>query len=147
MLKHMKSDDSLGSTRGVNRVVAVWAFFLLLCSSAVALRAQAQPVITEFMASNNHTLLDEDGDASDWIELYNPGTNGVDLNGWRLTDDPADLAKWTFPSTNLASHGFLVVFASGKNRAVAGQELHTDFSLTSDGDYLALVRPDGTVAQ
>ena len=41
----------------------------------------------------------------------------------------------------------MIVFASGKNRAVAGQELHTDFSLSSSGEYLALARPDGTVAQ
>lgn len=104
-------------------------------------------LITEFMASNKHTLLDEDGDPSDWIELYNTGTNTVNLDGWHLTDNATNLAKWTFPATNLAPNGFLVVFASGKDRAVAGQELHTDFALSSSGEYLALVRPDGTVAQ
>jgi hypothetical protein len=110
-------------------------------------QAQDNLMITEFMASNNHTLLDQDGDASDWIELYNLGTNGMNLAGWRLTDDAADSAKWTFPVTNLAPNHFLVVFASGKNRAVSGAELHTSFSLSSGGEYLALVRPDGSVAQ
>ena len=43
-------------------------------------------VISEFLAENNHGLTDEDGDASDWIELYNDGVASVDLAGWRLTD-------------------------------------------------------------
>src|SRR5262249_25550211 len=51
-----------------------------------------------------------------------------------------------FPSTNLITKGFMVVFASGKNRAIAGAPLHTDFSLKAGGEYLALVRPDGSIA-
>ena len=120
--------------------------FPLLVILAGSLHAQ-ELFITEFMASNNHTLLDQDGDASDWIELCNAGMNTVNLNGWHLTDNAGDLTGWTFPATNLPPNSFMIVFASGKNRAVAGQELHTDFSLSSSGEYLALVRPDGTVAQ
>ena len=123
------------------------ALLALLLALAVRLQAQDNILITEFMASNNHTLLDEDGDASDWIELYNAGTNTVDLNGWHLTDNASDLTEWTFPATNLPPNDFMIVFASGKNRAVAGQELHTDFSLSSSGEYLALVNPDGTIVQ
>ena len=120
--------------------------FVLMASLALV-RAQDNVLITEFMASNTHTLLDKDGDASDWIELYNAGTNTVNLNGWHLTDNAGNPAEWTFPATNLPPNNFMIVFASGKNRAVAGQELHTDFSLSSSGEYLALARPDGTVAQ
>jgi hypothetical protein len=58
-----------------------------------------------------------------------------------------NLTLWTFPATNLAAGGYLVVFASGKDRSVAGGELHTNFQLDADGEFLALVRPDGvTVA-
>ncbi len=114
--------------------------FTVLASS---LRAEERLFITEFMAANRETIQDQDGDSSDWIELYNEGTNAVNLAGWHLTDDPANLTKWTFPSTNLPSGSFLVVFASGKNRAVAGAELHASFQLNSDGEYLALVKPDG----
>ena len=109
------------------------AIFIFLAGLPL-LRAQDDVLITEFMASNNHTLLDEDGDASDWIELYNAGTNTVNLNGWHLTDNASDLTEWTFPATNLQPNSFMIVFASGKNRAVAGQELHTDFSLSSSGE-------------
>ncbi len=36
----------------------------------------AAPLITEFMASNDSTLADEDGDFSDWIEIHNPDASG-----------------------------------------------------------------------
>ncbi len=106
----------------------------------------ADPVISEFMASNSGSLLDEDGDASDWIEIYNSGPGAVNLGDWRLTDDAEELSKWTFPSTNLASGQYLIVFASGKNRTVAGARLHANFQLDSTGEYLALIRPDGQIA-
>ena len=96
------------------------------------------------MASNGLTLADEDGDYPDWIELYNGGEAAVNLNGWYLTDSASNLAKWRIPAVSIAPKGFLVVFASGKDRGVAGAPLHTSFSLTAAGEYLALVRPDGT---
>ena len=100
-------------------------------------------IINEFMADNTRTLQDKDGAYSDWIEIYNGGTSAADLAGWYLTDSPDNLTKWRFPSTTLAAGGYLVVFASDKNLAVSGQELHTNFKLGADGDYLALVQPDG----
>ena len=96
-------------------------------------------VISEFMASNTGFLRDEDGDSPDWIEIYNGSTAPVDLAGWFLTDKSDNLTKWRFPSTNLPPSSYLVVFASGKNRAVAGAELHTSFDLKASGEYLALV--------
>ena len=96
------------------------------------------------MADNRTTLLDEDGEPSDWIELRNPDPNPIRLGGWFLTDDPALPTKWRFPDRTLASGGHLVVFASGKDRtAPAPSFLHTNFRLDGGGDYLALVEPDG----
>ncbi|RIK74873.1 MAG: hypothetical protein DCC68_22275 [Planctomycetota bacterium] len=105
-----------------------------------------EPLITEFQASNRSTIEDEDGDSSDWIEIHNPGTVDVNLGGWFLTDDPLLPTKWQFPATRLEADGYLVVFASGKDRAVFGEELHTNFAINADGEYLALVRPNGTPA-
>ncbi len=117
--------------------------FVLLFTMQLGLFAA--PLITEFQASNSATLSDEDGDQSDWIEIFNPDATPVDLSGYHLTDDSSALAKWTIPAgTSLAPSGFLVVFASDKDRAVAGSELHTNFKLTSGGEYLGLVAPDGT---
>ena len=111
------------------------------------------PVINEFMASNGSRapleageLLDADGDSSDWIELYNPTDRLFGLSGWYLTDDADEPAKWRFPDGVVLAPGqFLVVFASGKDRRAG--ELHTNFSLSAGGEYLALVMGDGvTVA-
>ena len=111
------------------------------------LRAAEPVIITEFLASNTSGLQDEDGAYTDWIELYNCTTGAVNLEGWFLTDDAGNLTKWRFPATNLPPSSFQIVFASGKNRAVPGLPLHTSFALAADGEYLALVEPDGvTVA-
>jgi hypothetical protein len=119
------------------------AFCGLLISCQVS---TGQVVITEFMAGNSHTLADADGDFSDWIELQNISATNVNLANWALTDSAGNPAEWLFPSTNIAPGGFMVVFASGKNRATSGQELHTSFKLSADGEYLALFRPDLTAA-
>src|SRR6476646_7254855 len=58
-------------------------------------------VLSEFMAVNGHTLVDQDNESSDWIELHNTTNAPVDLAGWHLTDDPDSLAKWTFPALTL----------------------------------------------
>lgn len=101
-------------------------------------------VINEFVASNVDGITDQDGDRSDWIELKNTGGAPVDLAGWYLTDESANLTKWQLPTTNLPAGGYITVFASAKNRAVAGQELHTNFHLDDEGEYLGLVMTDGT---
>ena len=100
-------------------------------------------VISEFLASNVSGLTDENGENSDWIELSNLSSGMIDLDGWSLTDNSDDLQRWVIPKVILAPGEKLVVFASGKDRAIFNQELHTDFKLSSSGEYLALIRPDG----
>ena len=120
--------------------------FLLLGSLPAA--AASIPVINEIMALNVTGATDEDGDHPDWVEIHNPGPGSVDLTGWYLSDDPLDLMKWQFPAEVLAEDSYLVVFASDKDRAVAGSELHSNFKLKSEGEYLALIMADGvTIAQ
>ncbi len=87
--------------------------------------------------------------SSDWIELYNAGPGPVDLGGWHLTDSAGDLSEWEFPAgTTLAEGAYLLVFASGQRPPTgyvdSGGFLHTNFKLTTGGEYLALVMPDGT---
>ena len=62
----------------------------------------ARLYITEFMADNRRTIEDEDGDASDWIEIFNSGTDPVSLEGYFLTDSADTLTMWSFPA---ADHG------------------------------------------
>lgn len=117
-------------------------WLLLFVIVPVQLRAQTL-LISEFMAANNSGLRDEDGDFSDWIEIYNPARGAVSLAGWFLTDDPVDLTKWEFPNVTVPGQGFVLVFASGKSRANPAAPLHASFNLDRDGEYLALTRPDG----
>ena len=124
--------------------IAFFATFLLgtFFSSGATL---TDIIINEFLASNQNNITDEDGDTSDWIEIRNTsGVNG-DLEGWYLTDDPSDLTKWTLPALPIDSGAIIGIFASGKDRPSLDQIAHTNFRLqSSEGGYLALVKPDGT---
>ena len=101
--------------------------------------------ISEFMAENDRTLNDEDGDSSDWIEIQNATAISANLAGWHLTDDPVNLKKWRFPNAAIPAKGYLLLFASNKDRTNTTSRLHTNFKLKSDGGYLALYNPDGTI--
>ena len=107
-------------------------------------------VISEFMAVNSakypaqeNELLDEDNESSDWIEICNPTDQPVDLTGWYLTNNESNLNKWEIPSLVLYPEEFIVIFASDKDRTEPGMYLHTNFTLSSDPGFLALVEPDG----
>ena len=112
---------------------------LLLCSSF----ASGQLLITEFVADNDGSFLDSDGDATDWIELHNPGVDPVSSDGLYLTDDATNSTKWRLPDVTVPGGGYLLVFASAKDRWDPAMELHTNFSLRSAGEYLALIAADG----
>ncbi len=120
--------------------------FLLLSTTFLLLNSSltwANPIISEFMAVNRSTIVDDDNDRNDWIELFNPSGTLINLQGWALTDDPKHQLKWTFPNINIRSKEYRVVFASGKNRAGTNAPLHTNFKLNSETGYLALLNVEG----
>ena len=92
-------------------------------------RGAGQVVISEFMEKNRTVLRDEDGDFSDWIELWNRSDEAVDISGWNLSDRENQLG-WTLPEMSLQPGERIVIFASGKDRQ--GEQLHTGFSLSGD---------------
>ncbi|MCC6232872.1 MAG: lamin tail domain-containing protein [Verrucomicrobiales bacterium] len=103
----------------------------------------AAVVLNEFMAENLTSYRDEDADPEDWIELRNAGSAAVNLEGWSLSNDREDPSRWVFPAVTLPANGYLVVFASAKDRrpTTAGARLHTNFKLNPTGGYLALHPP------
>jgi len=107
----------------------------------------ADVYISEIGASNSDVILDEDGSSADWIEITNAGPDAVDLSGWHLTDDADELNKWSFPSQQLAPGSVLLVYASDKDRADAGSQLHTNFKLSAGGEYLGLTRTTGDTVE
>ncbi|YCM45165.1 lamin tail domain-containing protein [Verrucomicrobiaceae bacterium 227] len=111
--------------------------------------ASADVVVNEFMAGNSATAVPNAvaGTFEDWIELKNTGDSAIDLGGWRLTDTASEPTLWSFPqNTSIPPGGFVVVFASGQNAPDANGNLHTNFKLSKDGEYVGLIQPDGSVA-
>jgi uncharacterized repeat protein (TIGR02543 family) len=116
-------------------------FILFLCS----INSWSQDIaINEIMSSNSTTLSDEDGEFNDWIEIYNYGTTTVNLSGYGLSDQTDDALKWVFPSVSIEAKQYLLVWASGKNRADASSELHSNFKIKSGGEAIILSNPSGT---
>lgn len=131
-----------GILRGAGVVAAVAAW---------PAAAQETIVISEFMAVNNaskkpggQAMIDEEKSYEDWVEVHNQGTSAVNLGGWSLTDTPDTPRKWTFPSVELGAGQYLVVWCSDKNRIDPAAPLHTNFKLSGTGEYLALVKRDGS---
>ncbi|HVY71759.1 MAG TPA: lamin tail domain-containing protein, partial [Verrucomicrobiae bacterium] len=130
--------------------------YILIASNAAGLFHQAVTVetgvaplpvqISEVVTENKESLRDGFGDAPDWIELRNPGNTAVNLAGFGLSDDPKKPMKWVFPAVQIAAHGTLIVFASGKagDFDPAGF-LHASFRLDKSGETMTLTAPGGLV--
>jgi hypothetical protein len=101
-------------------------------------------IINELLADNGAGAADEDGDTEDWIELQNRGSVPVNLEGWSLSNDRDEEGQWIFPPVTLPANGFLIVWASGKDRrtVAGGARLHTNFKLNGTGDSLRLFGPE-----
>ncbi len=122
----------------MHRIIYVIGFFAVIY--AYPLSAQR---LNEIQSSNLNTIADEDAQYPDWIELHNPSASAVDLTGYGLTDNPSSPFKWVFPSVTMDAGAYLVVFASGKDRRDASRNLHTNFSLSEDGESVVLTAPNG----
>ncbi len=98
--------------------------------------------LNEFMAVNDTTIADEEGEFDDWVELINDSGSAIDLSGWFLSDRPDNLTKWEFPGTQtvIPPGGFLLVWCD--NDPEQG-DLHTNFKLSGSGEFISLTMPDG----
>jgi len=99
-------------------------------------------VINEFLASNISINTDEKDQYEDWIELYNKSAQTVDLSGKYITDNPVNLNKWEIPSGTLLEAGKHLLIWCDED---SSQGLyHSNFKLSIDGEFLALVDTDGS---
>ena len=118
------------------------AVLLFLASSACA-----DVFINEVMASNGFY---ENGEAYDWVELYNNGKNTENLSGWYLSDSKKNPLKWSFPEgTKLKAGGYLTVFCTGEDGIGPGKgdTFYTGYSISASGETLILSDAEGTEVQ
>ncbi|MGK0286037.1 MAG: hypothetical protein ACI9GM_001081, partial [Salibacteraceae bacterium] len=98
--------------------------------------------INELQARNSSTVFDEFFEYDDWIELFNPNADEVHITGYYLTDDRDDLKKyWIGPSkVSIPGNDWLVFWADGQTEQGLN---HLNFGLSKEGEFIALVAPDG----
>lgn len=101
----------LPSCRDSRKFIAGSLFLVLL----VSLPAAAQSVRINEAQSAGNTLLDRDGETSDWIELLNTSSEPIGLAGFGLSDDPTIPFKWSVPDLTIGAGEYMVIYASGKD--------------------------------
>ncbi len=97
-------------------------------------------VLNEFMASNNSFYPDAADEFEDWVELYHPGPSPFSIKTFYLTDNEAVPGKWRLPDSLMVKDGYRVFWADSDE--TQGQ-MHTNFKLSAEGEYLALYRKNG----
>ena len=95
--------------------------------------------INEYMASNDVTISDEEGEFDDWLEVHNYGSSSINLQGYYLSDNPDLPTKWPFPDVSIEPGGFLLVWADDDEEQGA---LHTNFKLDADGEFIGIFDTD-----
>jgi len=98
--------------------------------------------LNEIQPNNITGAADNAGDRDPWVEIYNGGTNTIDLNGWHLTDNFTNLTRWAFPAgAAIGPSQFLLVWLDGEPGETTANALHANFRIPPDSGSLALVFP------
>ncbi|REK04651.1 MAG: T9SS C-terminal target domain-containing protein [Bacteroidetes bacterium] len=102
------------------------------------------PVINEIMASNLSTIADNYGEYDDWIEIYNPNPDTIDLAGYYLSDNLVLPTRFQLQSgtdsTKIPPYGFLLIWIDDDPEQGL---LHSNFKMNAAGDLIMLVHTDG----
>ena len=99
-------------------------------------------IINEILAKNESINTDEANEYDDWIELKNSSDFDFNLSNYFLTDKIDNLEKWKFPDSNaiIEANNFMLIWCDEDSEQ---GYLHTNFKLSSEGEFIALVAPDG----
>ena len=121
-------------------LLAISILILTSYSIGSANAVETTLVINEFMASNNTSIQDPQGQYDDWIEIHNYGLEAVDIGGMYLTDNLSAPTKWRIPANNPAittvdAGGYLLIWADNDT---GDSGLHANFKLDADGEEIGL---------
>ena len=94
------------------------------------------------MASNASTLILEDGNIPDWIEIENTSSKAVNLQGYALMSASKPAKAFTFPYCVLQPGEYLLILADENTGASDGQH-HAPFKISASGDTIALLDKGG----
>lgn len=125
-------------------VLTVFITSLMYCDTINAQRASSLR-ISEVMTNNHNSIVDEYGQNSPWIEIYNSSSSTVDLKGCYLTNDPNNLKLHRIPlwstNTKVGPRQYIVLWGDGN---VKKGVFHLGFELSKyKSNFLALVDADG----
>lgn len=142
-----------GALRGLGRTgvlmgSALWILFLtgLFYDDW----AKRHIVINEVCAHNLSLTLDDNGENSDYIELYNPSYTLVSLDGFCLTDEETAVETRCFSGITIAPRSYLLLYADGAAKTVEEPEtgetvIHLGFRIRETGETLTLFDRGGVV--
>ncbi len=123
-------------------LLSATAFSLAISAASVA----ANVLINEVMPSPSKVDWDLSGTASssdEWIELYNNGSQEVNLSGWRLNDTQGTTTNFLIPNDYplLQPNDFTVFY-----KAKVGSTFATQITLDNAGDTIRLYDDDSVLA-
>ena len=105
--------------------------------------------INEVMSDNvlweDELAIDDLGERSDWIELYNSSNEVVNMLGSYLSDDEEKPGLWLIPEISINPNDYLLLRASKENRQSSGQQLHTNFSIKASGESIFFTNSLGSI--
>lgn len=101
----------------------------------------AQVVINEFMQSNIDCVMDDLNDFPDsWVELYNAGSEAVDMSVYSIGDSMKSEKAFTLPRYTLQPHAYVLVYCDKE-----GSRWHTPFRLESGKDCACYLFKNGEI--
>lgn len=119
---------------------------VLLYAKVLQLQAHSNKethlLINEIVADNLSTFQDENGVYADWIELYNPTEEAINLKGYYLSDTKNELTKWAFPDVSIDGDGYLIVFCDGN---LEEGNLHANFLINAGKETIYLSDGNETI--
>jgi len=146
-MKNITSTLKIKDQAKILFIAIILILFLILFPNINKLYVKESKLyVSEIMVRNTYTLLDNDDEYSDYIELYNGYDHDINLLGYHLADTEFDANKWTFPDISIKAHEYLIIYASGKDKCDLEKRIcHTSFKLSSKGEKITLTDNGGNI--